>query len=567
MASPAFEFHQLQTSTVLLLMLLFYGGTFLVTTRIGRRKENVDGYMTSSSSVGFGVSAASMTATWIWAASFYAAATSGYKYGISGPIHYGLWGALMILFIYPFGRRFREVAPDAHTLAEIMHARHGRSSQLILAGSNIVGSVISLMANFTAAGALVAMLSPLDFVHGVLIAGLGTLSYTLWSGFRASLLTDVVQVAAMLGAAALIIPLVFFSAGGTEVFAQGWERISAEQGSFFSRKAFLEQGAPYFVAVLAYAIGNQTIAQRLFAVREDLIKPTFVTATISYGATVIGLGMIGVIALMMGMTPADGDHNNLIPQMASTYLSPFMVGVFFIMVVGSLSSTADSDLSALSSIMMTDIYGKNLARGKVKPATMLWVGRITMVVATMTGLIFASFRIDILDLLVFVGALWGSIVFPVIASFYWKKVTNRAFTAAVAVSLVFFIVARFQLVPIEGVVALVLELMAALGAGVVLGLMAFGFLGKRVGLAVGGLAALGLAPFMLGFLRDYPVLLSSLNGYGVSTLVCTVISWRNPHEFDFALIKQRVTAFQSDDADPPAGGNIDNKGDPACATS
>ena len=546
MAVPAFEFHQLQTSTVLLLMLAFYGGTFLISTRIGQRNENVDGYMTSSSKVGFGVSAASMTATWIWAASFYAAATSGYKYGISGPIHYGLWGALMILFIYPFGRRFRQLAPHAHTLAEIMHARHGRSSQLILAGSNIVGSVISLMANFTAAGALVAILSPLDFVHGVMIAGIGTLSYTLWSGFRASLLTDVVQVAAMLGAAALIIPLVFFSAGGTEVFAQGWDRITAEQSTFFSKEAFLEQGAPYFVAVLAYAIGNQTIAQRLFAVREDLIKPTFLAATVRYGATVIGLGMIGVIALMIGMNPADGDHNNLIPQMASTYLSPFMVGIFFIMVIGSLSSTADSDLSALSSIMMTDIYGKNLARGKVNTSTMLWVGRITMIVATAAGLIFASFRIDILDLLVFVGALWGSIVFPVIASVYWNKVTNRAFTSAVAVSLVFFIVARFQLVPLEGALAVLLELFAAVGAGVVLGLMAFGFFGTRTGLTVGVLAALALAVPMLGFLRDYPVLLSSLNAYGVSTLICTALSVGSRENFDFKLIAQRVTAFHQD---------------------
>src|SRR5690606_28029457 len=265
-------FYQLQTTTILLLLLAFYGGTFLMTMRIGRRRENVDGYMTAGGSVGFGISAASMTATWIWAASFYAAATSGYKYGISGPIHYGLWGALMILFIYPFGRRFRELAPHAHTLAEIMHARHGRGSQMILAGSNIVGSIISLMANFTAAGALVSILSPLDFVHGVLIAGIGTLSYSLWSGFRASVLTDVVQVAAMLGAAALIIPLVFFGAGGSEAIVQGWDRLSSEQASFFSKSAFLEQGAPYFVAVLAYAIGNQTIAQRLFAVREDMIR-------------------------------------------------------------------------------------------------------------------------------------------------------------------------------------------------------------------------------------------------------------------------------------------------------
>src|SRR5690554_8165696 len=88
--------------------------------------------MVAGHHVGFGMGAASMTATWIWAASFYAAATSGYTYGVSGPIHYGLWGALMILFIYPFGRRFRKLAPNGHTLGELIHARHGSSSQLIL---------------------------------------------------------------------------------------------------------------------------------------------------------------------------------------------------------------------------------------------------------------------------------------------------------------------------------------------------------------------------------------------------------------------------------------------------
>src|SRR5699024_1043621 len=132
---------QFTTMTALLILLGFYGVTFLLTLRIGKRQENADGYMTANGAVGYGMSAASMTATWIWAASFYAAASSGYKYGISGAIHYGFWGALMILFIYPFGRRFRELAPNASTLAEIMHARHGASSQMILAGSNVVGSV------------------------------------------------------------------------------------------------------------------------------------------------------------------------------------------------------------------------------------------------------------------------------------------------------------------------------------------------------------------------------------------------------------------------------------------
>ena len=170
--------------------------------------------------------------------------------------------------------------------------------------------------------------------------------------------------------------------------------------------------------MLVYAIGNQTIAQRLFAVREDLIKPTFLIATIGYGAIVIGLGMLGLLALFTGLEPINGDMNNIIAQMVSQYLPPLGIALFFILVIGSLSSTADSDLAALSAIVMTDVYGKNLAKGRPDPRRMLWWGRATMVIATLLGVIFASLQFDILVMLVFVGALWGAIVFPVIASCY-----------------------------------------------------------------------------------------------------------------------------------------------------
>lgn len=538
---------QFSTTTALLILLGFYGVTFLFTLRIGQRQENADSYMVSSGSVGYSMSAASMTATWIWAASFYAAASSGYKYGLSGAIHYGLWGALMILFIYPFGRRFRKLAPDAHTLAEIMHARHGSASQMMLAGSNVVGSIISLMVNFTAAGALVSILSPLTFVQGVMIAGVGVLSYTFWSGFRSSVFTDFGQLIAMVVAAVIIIPVIFFKLGGPELFEVGMVNLTPEQASFYSPTAILEQGAPFFVAVLAYAIGNQTIAQRLFAVREDLIKPSFITATIGYGSIVIGLGMLGLLALLAGVEPIDGDMNNLIPQMAATYLSPIMVGLLFVMIIGSLSSTADSDLSALSSIIMTDVYGKQISKNKPNPTTMVWVGRLTMVTATALGVIFASLKLDILSMLIFVGALWGAIVFPVIASLYWNRVTNLAFTASVIVAFVMFIIARFQLFEIAGFTALLFEVLATIGAAVVIGLMSFGFFGRRAGLAIGAVFGLVLSFYSIGFLRDYIVLLSSLTAYGASALLCTVLTLLSKKPpFEFKTIDEKVVEFHTD---------------------
>ncbi|WP_346268424.1 sodium:solute symporter family protein [Psychrobacter sp. Ps3] len=547
---------QFSALTVILLLVAFYGGTYLLSLLIKKDKESTSGFMVAGHGVGFGMGAASMTATWIWAASFYAAATSGYKYGVSGPIHYGFWGALMILFIYPFGMRFRELAPNGHTLGELIHARHGSSSQLILAISNLMGSLISLMVNFTAAGALVSVLSPLSFQTGVLIAGIGVLSYTLTSGFRASVFTDFAQLVALMAIGVVIIPAVLFSMGGPSVMVEGLSNLTLEQQDFFSSEAFLQQGAPFFVAVLAYAIGNQTITQRLFAIDQDKIKPTFVTATIGYAGIVIGLGMIGLMALTIGVEPLNGDMNNLIPQMVSTYLHPLFIALFFILVIGSLSSTADSDLSALSTIMMADVYGKNIAKkGQVKPRTMMLVGRGTMIVATAAGLIFASFKLDILVMLVFVGALWGAVVFPVIASVFWNRVTNVAFTSAVIVALIFFCIARFELIPITGVTALFFEAMASVGAAVVIGLMVFGFLGRKAGMGAALITLILMLIFATGFLRDYMVLVASLTAYGVSAIVCTLVSLMSNERFDFDLIKQRVGNYDKKAKVAPASKN------------
>ena len=81
---------------------------------------------------------------------------------------------------------------------------------------------------------------------------------------------------------------------------------------------------------------------------------------------------------------------------------------------------------------------------------MLLIGRVTMVLATAAALYFAGGRMNILDLLVLVGAIWGALVFPVIASFYWDKVSNRAFTLSVLSALILFVPVRFGWFPMEG---------------------------------------------------------------------------------------------------------------------
>src|SRR5690606_37369381 len=105
--------------------------------------------------------------------------------------------------------------------------------------------------------------------------------------------------------------------------------------------------------------------------------------------------------------------------------------------------------------------GQNIAgKKRANPRTMLLIGRLTMIGATAAALCFATMQFNILDLLVFVGAMWGALVFPVIASFYWNRVTNVAFSVAVLVALAVFVPVRFSLVDLSGGLGVVSDVLS-----------------------------------------------------------------------------------------------------------
>lgn len=201
-----------------------------------------------------------------------------------------------------------------------------------------------------------------------------------------------------------------------------------------------------------------------------------------------------------------------------------------------------------------------------------------MVVATAAAVAFASLRLNILDLLVFVGALWGALVFPVLASFYWDKVSGKAFTTSVLAALAVFLPVRFSWISVDGAFGIVVDVLAVLGVGVVLGLMVFGFFGARAAKVVGAAAVVVSAPFAVGSLHEYATLCGSLVAYSVSTLVCWAMSVRRREGFDFSLIARRTGDFDGgpraaaapaagDDGAVPGRGDADDAPEPAGTTT
>ena len=81
------------------------------------------------------------------------------------------------------------------------------------------------------------------------------------------------------------------------------------------------------------------------------------------------------------------------------------------------------------------------------------------------------------------------------------------------VAVAVFLPVRFGWLPRSGALDLVVDVVGIIGAGIVIGLMAFGFFGARVGIALGAVFAVGVAPFAIGVISQYPALSGSLAGF------------------------------------------------------
>ena len=104
-----------------------------------------------------------------------------------------------------------------------------------------------------------------------------------------------------------------------------------------------------------------------------------------------------------------------------------------------------------------------------------------------------------------------------------------------------------------------IEVLASVGAAVVIGLMVFGFLGRKMAVTAAALTLILMLMliFATGFLRQYMVLLASLTAYGASAIVCIIISLMSNEHFDFDLIKQRVGDYDHKPNIPPTT-NVQN---------
>jgi sodium/proline symporter len=318
---------------------------------------------------------------------------------------------------------------DSITVPDFLEDRFRDSRQILRRLSVlIILSMVAvyLAAQLTASGKAFNSFLGLSYPVGVLLGTAIVLFYTTTGGFKAVAYTDLLQGVLMF-AGLLILPIVGMAAVG------GWtpmiERLRAADPSLLlpmGAHGMTTTGvlsAISFAAVGLAFLGVPQLMSRFMSARSVReLPPAGLIAVIC----IIVFDSGAVLAGMAGRAifPGLADPETILPTMASELFPALFTGIFLVIVLAAIMSTADSLLILASSAVVRDVVQK-IYRPRLSERRLAMYGKLTTVVLGLAAVVVALQEVRLIFWFVLFAwsGLAGAFVPVILCALLWKRTT------------------------------------------------------------------------------------------------------------------------------------------------
>lgn len=400
-----------------------------VTLIFTRKATNGESFHVADRRIGSAVAAMSIAATWIWAPSLFTSSEMAYTQGVPGMFWFTVPNVLCLILFIPFAKRIRAQYPEGITLTGYMNERyHSGKVKGIYSFQLGALSVLSTAVQLLAGGKTLALITGLPFWSMTLALAAIAYSYSRFSGLKASIITDVVQLGIILFGGGLLVVLSLRMTGGFDTVLNGLGSITGEYTSLTSAsgiEVLLGYGLPMAIGLISGPFGDQCFWQRAFAIRRDRIGRAFFAGALLFALVPLCMGTVGFLAVGSGFVANDAGMVNF--EFVSSLLPAWVLVPFLFMIISGLLSTVDSNLCAAASLT-TDWLGIGKDTVQTSRRTMLCLLLIAIAIANIPGL-------TVTYLFLFYGTLRASTLLPTVMTLLGKKLTAKGVFAGVLTAL------------------------------------------------------------------------------------------------------------------------------------
>ncbi len=233
------------------------------------KHQGLQSYLTANRNIGPLSLTTSLVASALGAWILFGPSSAATWGGIGSVIGYSLGTAFPMIALIFFGPKLRKFFPKGKTLTEFVQHKFGKKLFKLILVLMIFYMFIFLCAEVTAISILINYISGTSLWITSLLVIVATLTYTLYGGLRASILTDNFQFFIVL--IFLFICLIYiFSLNDNEI---SLELIKNNSSHLISGKYLTNYtaGLTFFVAVAATNLFHQGNWQRVFAAKNEKI--------------------------------------------------------------------------------------------------------------------------------------------------------------------------------------------------------------------------------------------------------------------------------------------------------
>lgn len=393
-----------------------------------RKKVNqFTDYFIGNRTMGGFLLAMTLAATYISASSFIGGPGAAYKYGLGWVLLSMIQVPTVLLSLGILGKKFAILARkyNAITLSDMLYA-HYKSKMIVWFASItlVVAFVGAMTVQFVGGARLLQSSVGIPYDIGLLIFGIGTVIYTAFGGFRASILNDAFQGLVMIIGAILLLMAIIYAGGGITAIVERLYEIdpallTPEGPNNFMDFPFMTS---FWVLVCFGVVGLPHTAVRCMAYKDSkAVHQGIIIGTIVVTIIMLTMHLSGALgrAIISDLTIPD----QIVPTLIINVLPPLAAGIFLAAPLAAIMSTINAQLLQISSVIIKDLFLS------IKPNTNCSdkvLTRISIAITFIFGglLILAAWKppemIIWLNLLAF-GGLEAVFLWPLVLGLYWKK--------------------------------------------------------------------------------------------------------------------------------------------------
>lgn len=345
-----------------------------------------------------------------------------YKEGLVQWLTQGIfWYAAYVFFAFFIAKKIRE--SKLFTLPDQLEKFYDRKTAILGALINLI--MLSPAAYILSMGLIFEIIFQIPLSQGLIIGSIITFIYTFRGGFKAVVVTDMLQFFFMFLGLALIIPFAINKFSLTQLLANIPNSHLSLTGSY-SWQIVLA-----WLVIASWTLIDSNFYQRCYSARDyKTAQRGILIATAFWFVFDFMVCLVGLFAFsaMPNLEPATA-----LVGFANSVLPPIAKGVFFTGLLATVMSTLDS-LSFSSAMCFTkDIYQRIF---KVTDTTkVIFVNKITIAVVVLLGIIVAINFQSLIKLMYYKASIGISgLLLPLLCGFFLKKKlnANSAFFSIIA---------------------------------------------------------------------------------------------------------------------------------------